>query len=224
MSMQFQPNSFIGAESTTVPNVFLDRISQARAAGTVMAYEYKSHKQKKQLKEMISILKPEKKKFLGIKYGFKFNIKDRCVVCGTQKIWSSNDKVRPPIPLHKVRKGYPMRGTYCHKHAELHRQYEMLEQQILADEHGLSFSAYVPSVAKTLNPLATGPLTSLKQEDIQSLSSLGWAIKPPQMGSESKEEEIFRLLIETNSINERIKTLLSEGVVIPIEEEAESDD
>ena len=44
------------------------------------------------------------------------------------------------------------------------------------------------------------------------------------MGSESKEEEIFRLLIETNSISERIKTLLSEGIVIPIEEEAESDD
>ena len=51
--------------------------------------------------------------------------------------------MRPPLPLHKVRKGYPMRGTYCDKHAQLHRQYEMLEQQMLAEEHGLSFTQCV---------------------------------------------------------------------------------
>jgi len=104
-----------------------------------------------------------------------------------------------------------MRGTYCNKHAAIHRQYEMLEQQILAEEHGLSFSAYIPS-AKSLNPLSSNPLTSLKQVDIQSLSSLGWTVRPPTMGIESKEEELFRLIIETNGINERVKTLLTEGV------------
>ena len=154
---------------------------------------------------------PEKKKFLKIPYRFKYNLKDRCVVCGSQKIWESGDSMRPPLPLHKVRKGYPMRGTYCNKHSAIHMQYEMLEQQILAEEHGLSFSAYIPS-AKSLNPLSSGPLTSLKQIDIQSLSSLGWTVRPPIMGVESKEEELFRLIIETNGINERVKTLLTEGV------------
>jgi len=212
MTMNFSPPNLIGAQSAHVgANPFLDRFSSARAAGTVIQYEYKNLKPKKQLKEIIKILMPEKKKFLKIPYRFKYNLKDRCVVCGSQKIWESGDSMRPPLPLHKVRKGYPMRGTYCNKHAAIHRQYEMLEQQILAEEHGLSFSAYIPS-AKSLNPLSSNPLTSLKQVDIQSLSSLGWTVRPPTMGIESKEEELFRLIIETNGINERVKTLLTEGV------------
>ncbi len=214
MSMQFQPPSLIGAQSAnTGMNPFLDRFSAARAAGAVMIYEYKSVKPKKQLKEIIKVLMPEKKRFLKIPYRFKYNLKDRCVVCGSQKIWEAGDAMRPPLPLHKVRKGYPMRGTYCEKHAQIHRQYEMLEQQILADEHGLSFSAYIPS-AKSLNPLSSGPLTGLKQQDIQSLSSLGWSIKPPSNISETKEEELFRLVVENNGINERIKTLLTEGAKV----------
>jgi|TARA_R110002050_G_scaffold84291_2_gene179975 hypothetical protein len=212
MTMNFSPPNLIGAQSAHVgANPFLDRFSSARAAGTVIQYEYKNLKPKKQLKEIIKILMPEKKKLLKIPYRFKYNLKDRCVVCGSQKIWESGDSMRPPLPLHKVRKGYPMRGTYCNKHAAIHRQYEMLEQQILAEEHGLSFSAYIPS-AKSLNPLSSNPLTSLKQVDIQSLSSLGWTVRPPTMGIESKEEELFRLIIETNGINERVKTLLTEGV------------
>ena len=217
--MQFQPPSLIGAQSAhTGMNPFLDRFSAARAAGSVMLYEYKSVKPKKQLKEIIKVLRPEKKRFLKMPYKFKYNIKDRCVVCGSQKMWEAGDSMRPPLPLHKVRKGYPMRGTYCEKHAQIHRQYEMLEQQMLADEHGLSFSAYIPS-ARKLNPLSSGPLTSLKQQDIQSLSSLGWAIKPPNGMLETKEEELFRLLIENNGISERIKTLLTEGAKVAIVEE-----
>lgn len=212
MTMNFSPPNLIGAQSAHVgANPFLDRFSSARAAGTVIQYEYKNLKPKKQLKEIIKILMPEKKKLLKLPYRFKYNLKDRCVVCGSQKIWESGDTMRPPLPLHKVRKGYPMRGTYCNKHAAIHRQYEMLEQQILAEEHGLSFSAYIPS-AKSLNPLSSSPLTSLKQVDIQSLSSLGWTVRPPTMGAETKEEELFRLIIETNGINERVKTLLTEGV------------
>jgi hypothetical protein len=218
--MQFQPPSLIGASSTNVTtNAFLDRYDAARAAGAVMQYEYKNIKPKKQLKEIIKILRPERKTFLKIPYKFQYNIKDRCVVCGTHKVWDASDNLRPPLPLHKVRKGYPMRGTYCDKHAGIHRQYEYLEQQILAEEHGLSFSAYIPK-ASTFNPvnLVTGPLTSLKQTDITSLGSLGWTIKPPSNDLESKEEELFRLIIESGSINERVKTLLTEGVKVAPQE------
>ncbi len=222
MSMQFTPPSLIGANSTNVTNkAFMDKEDAARAAGPVMQYEYKNHKQKKQLKEIIKVLKPETKTFLKVPYKFKYNIKDRCVVCGTHKVWEAGDNLRPPLPLHKVRKGYPMRGTYCEKHAAIHRQYEMLEQQILAEEHGLSFSAYIPkapSMPTTLNPLASGPLTSLKATDIASLSSLGWTIKPPASNEESKEEELFRLTVESDAVNSRVKTLLTEGTKVPVVE------
>ena len=222
MSMQFTPPSLIGANSTNVTNkAFMDKEDAARAAGPVMQYEYKSHKPKKQLKEIIKVLKPETKTFLKVPYKFKYNIKDRCVVCGTHKVWEAGDNLRPPLPLHKVRKGYPMRGTYCEKHAAIHRQYEMLEQQILAEEHGLSFSAYIPkapSMPTTLNPLASGPLTSLKASDIASLSSLGWTIKPPASNEESKEEELFRLTVESDAVNSRVKTLLTEGTKVPVVE------
>ena len=222
MSMQFTPPSLIGANSTNVTNkAFMDKEDAARAAGPVMQYEYKSHKPKKQLKEIMKVLKPETKTFLKVPYKFKYNIKDRCVVCGTHKVWEAGDNLRPPLPLHKVRKGYPMRGTYCEKHAAIHRQYEMLEQQILAEEHGLSFSAYIPtapSLPTTLNPLASGPLTSLKATDIASLSSLGWTIKPPASNEESKEEELFRLTVESDAVNSRVKTLLTEGTKVPVVE------
>mgnify|MGYP003148899545 CR=1 FL=1 len=215
MSMQYQPSNLIEMNANGT-NPFLNRMDSARAAGAIMAYEFKNIKPKKQLKEIIQILKPEMKTFLKFPYKFKYNIKDRCVVCGTHKIWDGNDAMRPPLPLHKVRKGYPMRGTYCEKHAAIHRQYEMLEQQILAEEHGLSFSAYIPS-AKSLNPVnlvSSAPLTTLKQGDIQSLSALGWTIKPPQMSEISKEEELFRLLIESEANSSRMKALLTEGVVV----------
>jgi len=212
MSIQYQPSNLLELNNSGT-NPFLDRLDSARAAGGVMPYDYKNIKPKKQLKEIIKVLKPENKTFLKIPYKFKYNIKDRCVICGTHKVWDGSDSMRPPLPLHKVRKGYPMRGTYCDKHAAIHRQYEMLEQQILAEEHGLSFSAYVPSMP-TLNPLASGPLTTLKQTDIQSLSALGWVIRPPQMGSSSKEEELYKLLIETEAVSSRMKALLTEGVVV----------
>ncbi len=215
MTMNYNPPNLIGAQSAHVgTNPFLDRFSAARAAGSIIQYEYKNIKPKKQLKEITKVLMPEKKRFLKIPYRFKYNLKDRCVVCGSQKVWEAGDSMRPPLPLHKVRKGYPMRGTYCDKHAAIHRQYEMLEQQILAEEHGLSFSAYIPS-AKSLNPVnlvTSGPMTTLKQADMQSLSAMGWTIRPPNNGTENKEEELFRLIIETNNINERVKTLLTEGV------------
>ena len=199
----------------------MDRYEAARSPGSIMTYEYKNTKPKKQLKEITKILKPETKTFLKVPYKFAYNIKDRCVVCGTHKVWEAGDNLRPPLPLHKVRKGYPMRGTYCEKHAAIHRQYEMLEQQILAEEHGVSFSAYIPkapSMPTSLNPLASGPLTSLKATDIASLSSLGWTIKPPASNEESKEEDLFRLTVASDAVNSRVKTLLTEGTKVPVVE------
>tara|TARA_R100000231_G_scaffold34602_1_gene30542 strand:- start:5544 stop:6218 length:675 start_codon:yes stop_codon:yes gene_type:complete len=224
--MQFNPPSLIGATNATVnagPNPFMDRLTAARAAGPIMPYEYKSMKPKKQLKEIVKVLRPEKKTFLKIPYSFKYNIKDRCVICGTQKVWTANDSRRPPLPLHKVRKGYPMRGTYCEKHAGIHMQYEMLEQQILAEEHGLSFSAYMPS-AKSLNPVnlvKSGPITQLKQEDINSLTSLGWTIEPPVSENSSKEEQLYALMIQNTAMSAKIKSLLTEGVKIEAQEGGE---
>ena len=76
MTMQggFQPPSLIGATNATVntgTNPFLDRLTAARAAGPVMAYDFKSLKPKKQLKEIIKVLKPERKRFLKMQ---KFKI------------------------------------------------------------------------------------------------------------------------------------------------------
>lgn len=212
--------SLIGAETPVASSVFMDKIEASRSPGPISTHEYKSVKPKKQLKEIVRVLRPENKTFLKIPYRFKYNIKDRCVICGTHKVWDASDNLRPPLPLHKVRKGYPMRGTYCEKHAAIHRQYEMLEQQMLAEEHGLSFSAYVPK-ASSLNPLnvlPTGPLKSLKEVDIQSLSALGWTVRPPSGSEESKESELFRLIIEQNAIGDRVKVLLTEGARIEQEE------
>ena len=215
MSMQYNPPSLIGATTSTASNPFLPPIKFARAAGGIMNYDYKSTKPKKQIKELIKILWPEKKSFLKIPYGFQFNAKDRCVVCGTHRIWEQSDPVRPTIPLHKVKKGYPMIGTYCDKHTHLHKQYEMLEQQMIAEEHGLEFKKYVP-MPKVPKLLQSSPLTSLRQSDIEALSEVGWTIRPPTMQSETLEDELFRLTIESQAINKRVLKLITDGAeVIP---------
>ena len=38
---------------------------------------------------------------------------------------------------------------------------------------------------------------------IASLSSLGWTIKPPASNEESKEEELFRLTVESDAVTSR---------------------
>jgi hypothetical protein len=213
MSINYQPPSLIGATNATVASSFLPPLKYARAAGSIMKYEYKSNKPKKQLKELVKVLWPEKKSFLKMKYGFKFNTKERCVVCGTHKRWEVSDPMRPTIPLHKVKKGYPMRGTFCDKHAAIHKQYEMLEQQIIAEEHGLSFSAYIPK-PRVPKILESAPLTSLRQSDIETLSAGGWTIRPPQMSVETSEDELFRLTMESHAINNRVIKLMTNGTVI----------
>ena len=108
-------------------------------------------------------------------------------------------------------KGRPMRGTYCPKHATHHRQLEMLQQQILADEHGLDFKAFIPK-PRLPQVLSKGPLTNLTKADVISLIGFGWVITPPQTkGEESTLEEVVRLAIEIRLASERMNTLIEKG-------------
>jgi len=192
-------------------NPYLKPIHQARASGVVTEYKFLAIKPKKQLKELVYVLSPEKKKFLGIKYGKKFNLKDRCVVCGMHHVWEQGDYMRPPIPLDGVVKGRPLAGTYCPKHSAMFMQLEMLQQQILADKHGLEFKRFVPKMPKMLK---SGPITHLSKEDIVSLSASGYLIKPPTLGdNRSPTNEAIEIVGEINILTDRLNYLMiNEGV------------
>ena len=201
--MYQQPNLI----SNQTAIAFLPKLQQFRATGPIEEYKFDSIKPKKKLKEIKKVLLPEKKKFI-FRYGYKFNLKDRCVVCGMHHIWEAGDYLRPPIPLDKVEKGRPLRGTYCPKHAAIHKQMEMLQQQIMADEHGLDFKAFVPK-PKIPQMMKSGPLTTLHQNDIASLSAIGWIIKSPDMReTETPMDELKRLINEIENANVRIQEIL----------------
>jgi hypothetical protein len=181
----------------------------ARAPGPIIPYEYSSTRPKKQLKELRSVLLAEKKKFI-FKYGFKFNLMHRCVVCGSLHEWEASDPMRPPIPLSEVTKGRPLKGTYCPKHAGFLMQREMLEQQMLAEEHGLEFRRFIPK-AKVPSMMKRGPLTSLNEKDMTSLISMGWAIKPPEGLKETPREQYVRLMVDISGKLKQIENLV--GVI-----------
>ena len=74
----------------------------------------------------------------------------------------------------------------------------------------------MPKVPKMLQ---AAPLTSLRQSDIESLSGVGWTIRPPAMQNENPEDELFRLTMEQNGINKRVIELMTNGAkIIPQEE------
>ena len=203
--MYQQPNLLNNANTQ---KLFLPKLQQFRAAGSIEEYTYDALKPKKQLKEIKKVLLPEKKKFI-FKYGYKFNLKDRCVVCGMHHIWEAGDYLRPPIPLDNVTKGRPMRGTYCQKHAGIHKQMEMLQQQILADEHGLDFKGFIPK-PKMPNMLRSGPLTTLTKEQVISLTSTGWLITPPALKeSEGERAEVLRLIAEIEINTARLNSIIT---------------
>ena len=203
--MYQQPNLI---NSPNTQKLFLPKLQQFRSAGSMEEYTYDALKPKKQLKEIKKVLIPEKKKFI-FKYGYKFNLKDRCVVCGMHHIWEAGDYLRPPIPLDNVTKGRPMRGTYCQKHAGIHKQMEMLQQQILADEHGLDFKAFIPK-AKMPNMLKRQQINNLTKEDVMRLTSMGWNITPPTPATDAETQmaEIVRLMAEIQLNTERINYLI----------------
>ena len=193
--------------SPTANNLFLPKIQQFRASGPIEEYVFDALKPKKKLKEIKKILIPEKKKFI-FKYGYKFNLKDRCVVCGMHQIWEATDYLRPPIPLDNVSKGRPLRGTYCQKHAGIHKQMEMLQQQILADEHGLDFKAFIPK-AKVPQMFNSSPITTLSKKDILSLTSTGWLITPPVLkDNEGEKAEVMRLIAEIEINTARLNSII----------------
>ena len=203
--MYQQPNLI---NNTTTQKLFLPKLQQFRSAGSMEEYTYDALKPKKQLKEIKKVLLPEKKKFI-FKYGYKFNLKDRCVVCGMHHIWEAGDYLRPPIPLDNVTKGRPMRGTYCQKHAGIHKQMEMLQQQILADEHGLDFKGFIPK-PRMPNMLKSGPLTTLTKDQVLSLTSTGWIITPPVVkDNESERAEVVRLLAEIEVNTARLNSIIT---------------
>jgi len=190
-------------------NKFLPKLQMFRSAGGIEEYNYDSIKPKKKLKEIRKILFPEKKSFLKIQYGYKFNFKDICIVCGSHHVWEAGDFLRPPIPLDKVTKGRPLRGTYCPRHAGIHKQMEMLQQQILAEENGLDFKAFIPK-ARMPQIMRKGPLTTLTKEDVVRLTATGWLIKPPTLtDSETTMAEIVRLVAEIGLSTERINHLMN---------------
>lgn len=205
----FQQN-LIGMQGATMntPSRFLPPLQQARASGPIEEFKFTEIKPKKQLKEIRKVLLPEKKKFLFFKYSMKYNLKDRCIVCGVHHVWDSGDFMRPPIPLSEVTKGRPLRATYCAKHSSTHRQLEMLQQQILADEHGLDFKAFVPR-PKMPQILKKGPINNLTKDDVMTLTSAGWIIKPPALkGDEPPLAEMVRLSAEMQIMLERFNALL----------------
>jgi hypothetical protein len=197
-------------------NVFSPDKAAARAAGPVVPYTYNAVRPKKQLKELRKILLASKKKFLFIKYGFKFNIRHRCVVCGSQHEWEMSDPMRPPLPLSHVNKGRPLQGTYCPKHAGFFKQLEMLEQEILADEHGLEFKSFIP---RPKIPIVNrGPLTSLRQTDMASLISMGWVIEPPQGTKEIPIEQYTRIMVDVQGKLAQMQKIIP---MIEVEENGE---
>jgi len=205
MATIYTPN-IIGKNNTMINPL---RVSNnARSAGPIITYEFKSFTLKKQLKELLKVLRPEKKRFI-IKYGYRFDIRDRCVVCGAHHVWEAGDTLRPPIPLTGVTKGRPLRGTYCPKHASMHKQLEMIEQQVIAEKHGLEFKKYIPK-PKVPQIMNRGPLVTLSQGDIISLTSKGWEIIPPKAETTTAEVKLIELLIELKGKIGQIDELVGE--------------
>jgi len=191
MSMGYNPG-LIGAPA------FVTGGLTDRDSGPVVPYDFREIKPKKQFKEIKRVLLPEKKRFI-LKYGFKYNIRHRCVVCGSQHDWDVSDPMRPPLPLSGVTKGRPLSGTYCPKHAGFYKQMEMLEQQILADEHGLEFRSFIPKPKMPSVPgFSRGPLTDLTASDVTMLIGVGWVIEPPKGTKEGPYEQYTRLMLEVN--------------------------
>ena len=205
MTAIYTPN-IIGQNNTMINPLKIS--SNARSAGPIINYEFKTFTLKKQLKELLGVLKPEKKRFI-FKYGYKFNIRDRCVVCGAHHVWEAGDNLRPPIPLTAVTKGRPLRGTYCPRHASMHKQLEMIEQQVIAEKHGLEFKKYIPK-PKVPQIMNRGPMVTLSQGDIISLTSKGWAITPPKAETTTAEQKLIELLIELKGKIGQIDELVGE--------------
>ena len=70
-------------------------------------------------------------------------------------------------------------GLLPFKHASMYMQLEMLQQQILADKHGLDFKAFKPRMPKILKSC---PVSNLTKDDIVANRKRSHLIKPPTLG------------------------------------------
>ncbi len=212
----------IGQNAPQQFNPLLSPIEQARTTGAVVEYQFVSIKAKKKQKELIKVLLPEPKKFLFFKFGKKFDLKDRCVVCGMHHIWESGDFLRPPIPLEKVTKGRPLKGTYCPRHSSMFKQLEMLEQQILAEKHGLDFKAFKPRMPKALS---SKPSTYLSKTEIATLTAAGYFIKPPTLqDNRSATNEAIELVGQINILTDRLNYLMINNAVKAPEQQEDKEE
>lgn len=197
-----------GLIGTNVQGPLGSTLDMARAPGPVMEYQFKSTKPKAQLKELRKVLIPERKKFI-FKLGNKFNVRHRCIVCGASHQWEPSDALRPGIVLSKVTKGRPMQGTYCPKHAGMFKQFEMLQDEVLASKHGLEFKKYIPRPKVPV--MQRGPMTNLAQKDVASLIGVGWTIAPPQATTQNVEQRYLTLMTEIEGKLKEISQLV--GVI-----------
>ena len=85
-------------------------------------------------------------------------------------------------------------------------QFEMLEQQILADKHGLDFKAFRPKMPKMLT---SAPVKNLSKQDIVALTAAGYFIKPPTLGdNRSATNEAIEIVGEINILTDRLNYLM----------------
>mgnify|MGYP003120655424 FL=1 len=80
---------------------------------------------------------------------------------------------------------------------------------MIAEKHGLEFKKYVPK-PKMPQIMNKGPLVTLSERDIVSLSAKGWEITPPVAETVSAEEKLIMLLIELKSKMAQIDELVGE--------------
>ena len=94
---------------------------------------------------------------------------------------------------------------------------EMLQQQILAEQHGLEFKAFIPKIPRLTK---ASPIKTLTKEDVASLVSAGWLIKPPTLAdNKSATNEAIEIVGEINILTDRLNHLMvKQGVKVEGEE------
>ena len=66
--------------------------------------------------------------------------------------------------------------------------------------------------------LQRGPLKHLRPQDVQSLVSLGWAVKSPSVDKEEPPIEYDRLMVEVEANLKRISVLVKGSPEVEVEE------
>ena len=98
----------------------------------------------------------------------------------------------------------------------MYMQLEMLQQQILADKHGLEFKRFVPKMPKVMK---SGPITELTKKDVSALTASGWFIKPPALAdNKTARQEVIQLITEINILTDRINHLMLKHEIEVVEE------